>query len=119
MCYISIICCSLFLNADDILLFTATISGLQALLMTCKNYVNDVDMRINVNQLMCIRFGRRYITHRTELNTLFGGVIKWVDCCRYLGVFFNKSCTFKYNFDNAKSCFFTAFNALYRKAGRL
>jgi len=47
------------------------------------------------------------------------GAINWVDCCRYLGVFFIGGCTFKCNFDYAKSCFFRAFNALYRKVGRL
>jgi hypothetical protein len=41
-----------------------------------------------------------------------------VDSCRYLGVFFTTGCTFKCNFDNAKSCFFRAFNALYSKVGR-
>jgi len=39
--------------------------------------------------------------------------------CRYLGVFFNSGCTCKCNFDNAKTCFFRAFNALYSKVGRL
>jgi len=58
-------------------------------------------------------------TARTALNTASGGAINWVDCCRYLGVFFNSGCTFKCNFDNAKSCFFRAFNALYNKVGRL
>ena len=33
--------------------------------------------------------------------------------------FFNSVCTFKYNFDNAKSCFFGAFNALYSKVSHL
>jgi len=34
-------------------------------------------------------------------------------------VFFTTGCTFKCNFDNAKSCFFRAFNVLYSKVGRL
>ena len=34
-------------------------------------------------------------------------------------IFFNSGCTFKCNFDNAKSCFFRAFNALCSKVGRL
>ena len=54
-----------------------------------------------------------------ELTTVAGGVIHWVDSCRYLRVFFNSVWTFKCNFDNAKSCFFRAFNALYSKVCRL
>jgi len=34
-------------------------------------------------------------------------------------VFFVSCCTFKCNFDNAKSCFFRAFNALYSNVGTL
>jgi len=114
-CYINCICCSIFLYADDVLLRAPTISGLRALLCTCENYLNDVDMCINANKSQCIRFGRRYNTHCAALTTASGWAINWVDCCRYLGVFFNSACTFKCNFDNAKSCFFRAFNALYSK----
>jgi len=42
-------------------------------------------------------------------------VIKLIDCSRYLGVFFNSGSTLKCYFDNSKSCFFRAFNALYSK----
>jgi len=93
--------------ADDdeigLLLFASIISGLRALyLRTCENCLNNADMCVNVNKITCIRFGRRYRlnTHCTSLTTVSGGIISWVDCCRYLGVFFN-SC----NFYNAKSCF--------------
>jgi len=86
---------------------------------TCENYLNDVDMCINANKSQCIRFGRRYNTHCAALTTASGGAINWVHCCRYLGVFFTTGCTFKCNFDNAKSCFFRAFDALYSKVGRL
>jgi len=95
-----------------------TISGLRALLRTCENYLNDVDMCINENKSQCIRFGRRYNTHCAALTNASGGAINWADC-RYLGVFFNSGCTFKCYFDNAKSCFFRAFNTLYSKVGRL
>jgi len=66
-CYIICICCSIFLYADDILLLAPTISGLRALLNTCENYLNDVDMRINANKSQCIRFGRRYNIHCAAL----------------------------------------------------
>jgi len=97
----------------------STISGLRALLSTCENYLNDVDMCINANKSQCIPFGRRYNTHCAALTTASGGAINWVYCWRYLGVFFNSGCTFKWNFDNAKLCFFRAFNALYSNVGRI
>jgi len=58
-------------------------------------------------------------THCAPLTTASGGAINWIDCCQYVGVFFTTGCTFKGNFDNAKSCIFKAFNALYSTVGRL
>ena len=76
-------------------------------------------MCVSTNNSFCFRSGRRFNTHCTELKTVSGGFIKWANCCRYLGVFINTGFTFKCNFDNAKSCFFKAFNAMYSKVGRL
>ena len=112
-------CCSIFLYADDILLIAPTVSGLQALLTACEKELIDIDMCINVNKSKCIRFGPRFAAPCTELVSTFGGNIKWVKCCRYLGVFFDSGRTLKCNFDHAKSRFFRAFNAVYGKVGRL
>jgi hypothetical protein len=48
-CYFSSICASIFLYADDILLISPTISGLQCLLSICEHELSDLDMRINVS----------------------------------------------------------------------
>ena len=42
----------------------------------------------------------------------------WVDSVGYLGVYLVRSRTFKCDFDNAKSSFYRAFNAVYGKIGR-
>jgi len=110
--YINCTCCSIFHCADDILLLAHTISALRALLSTCENYLNDVDMCTNAKNHSA--FGYRPNTHCAALTTVSGWTINSVDCCRYIGVFFNSGCTFKCrrNFVNAKSCFLRAFNAL-------
>jgi len=59
-CYISTVCCSIFLYADDILLIAPTVSGLQAILTVCERELIDIDMRINVVKSKCIRFGPRF-----------------------------------------------------------
>ena len=112
-------CCSIFLYADDILLVAPTVSGLQVLLTACERELIDIDMCINVSKSKCIRFGPRFAAPCTELVSTFGGNIKWVQCCRYLGVFFDSGRTLKCNFDHAKSRFFKAFNAIFGKVGRL
>jgi len=44
-------------------------------------------MRQNVNKSFCLRFGPRFDSDVVDLVSLHGTVLKWVDSCRYLGVF--------------------------------
>ena len=85
-CYISLVCCCIFLYADDILLVAPTVTGLQTLLNVCEQELIDLDMRVNVKKSNCIRFGKRFNEPCAELASVHGGSIKWVDSCRYLGV---------------------------------
>ena len=117
-CYISLVCCRIYLYADDILLLSPSITGLQLLLNACEQELDDLDMRINVKKSTCIRFGRRYNDKCAELISSHGGSIQWVDRCRYLGVYFTSGRSFRCNFDDAKSRFFRAFNAIFSKVGR-
>ena len=116
-CYISSMCVSIFLFADDILLVSPTVTGLQCLLNVCESELCKLDMQVNTKKSMCIRFGQRFEDKCADL-TSNQGTIQWVSSCRYLGVFFVSGRTFKCSFDNAKSKFFRAFNALYSKVGR-
>jgi len=54
-CYISTMCCCIFLYADDILLIAPSVSGL--------------DMYINQRKSMCIRLGKRFAEKCAELVT--------------------------------------------------
>jgi len=68
---------------------------------------------------MCIRFGKRFAEKCAELVTASGERLRWVDRCRYLGVYFTSGCTLRCCFDDAKSRFFRAFIAiLISKTGR-
>ena len=117
-CYISLVCCCIFLYADDILLASPTISGLQIILNACETELTELDMRINVKKSTCIRFGKRFDEHSAELVSAHGGPIKWVECCRYLGVYFSCGRSLRCSLDDAKSLFFRAFNAVFSKVGR-
>jgi hypothetical protein len=50
-CYISMLCCSIFLYADDIVLLSPSITGLQLLIDTCEKELDNIDMLINVKNL--------------------------------------------------------------------
>ena len=117
-CFLSFICCCVFLYADDILLLSPSITGLQALLTVCERELDDLDMRINVTKSSCVRFGSRYNEPCVELVSNHGGVIHWANSCRYLGVELVGGRSLRCSFDNLKSRFFRAFNAIYGKVGR-
>jgi len=72
-------------------------------------------MKINVSKSMCVRFGPRFNVDCAELISLYGGALKWVSSCQYLGVYLVSGRTFKCYFSNAKARFFRAFNAMYGK----
>ena len=46
---------------------------------------------------------------------LYGGSLKWVSSCRYLGVFLISARSFKCSFDQEKAKYFRAFNSIYGK----
>jgi hypothetical protein len=118
-CCISSVFCSIFLYADDILLVALTVTALQLILNACETELNYLDIRVNVKKSACIRFGPRYDARCSEIVSSFGGPIRWVDSCRYLGVYFVSGKTFKCCFNDAKSRFFRAFNSIFSKVGRL
>ena len=117
-CYLSSVCVSIFLFADDILLVAPTVTGLQLLFTTCERELEALDMRINSTKSMCIRFGPRFDSDCAKVITSNGESLEWVDSCRYLGVYFRSGRLFRCSYDKLKYSFFRAFNAILSKVGR-
>jgi len=116
-CHIGIVCVSIFLYADDILLIAPSVTGLQILLNSCENELSKLDMVVNIKKSTCIRFGPRFNAPCASIISIFGGSLEWVSCCKYLGVYFVSGRLLRCCFDNAKSKFFRAFNAIFSKVG--
>ena len=106
---------SLFLYADDILLIAPSVSALQTLLNVCEEELKLLDMQLNIQKNMCIRFGARFRVRCKSLASSFGGVVDWNSSCKYLGVYFVSGRTFKCCFDHAKSQFFRSFIHCFRR----
>ena len=75
-------------------------------------------MRINVHKSVCMRFGQRFDRQCTILITDSGNEFKWVEECRYLGVYLVSARRFKCCWHNAKCAFYRAFNAIFGRLGR-
>jgi len=95
-----------------IILIAPTVTGLQYLLNVCESELVKLDMCINISKSMCIRLGPRFNKPCSELKSINGGRFKWVwQLSLSLGVSSRWS-NIQMFFDQAKSKFFRAFNAV-------
>ena len=76
-------------------------------------------MSINVKKSSCLRVGPRHNSLSSNLTTLDGLEIMWMNKVRYLGVYLVSSKVLSCNYDLIKKSFYRAFNAFCGKVGRL
>ena len=86
-CHMSFICTGIFLYADDLFLIAPSVHTLQIMLNIYEIELSWFDMRININKSVCMRFGQRFSLQCANLITSIGDELKWVEECRYLGVY--------------------------------
>ena len=58
-CHMSFICTGIFLYADDLFFIAPSLHTLQIMLNICETELSWLDMRINDNKSVCMRFGQR------------------------------------------------------------
>jgi len=106
-----------FLCADNIILLSPSVCGLQRLLRVCEMAINEIDMKTNASKTVCIRIhvGPRSDSTCAGLTLCSGAQLKWVNTWRYLGMYFVKGRTFRCTFVEAKKKFYSPFNAIYSR----
>lgn len=117
-CYLGLICFSIFLYADDMLLLAPSISSLQKLFTVCETELRELDLCINAKKSVCTRIGPQCNVECCNIVTFDGKCLEWVDSLRYLGIFIIRAKSFRCCFDSAKRSFYRSFNAVYGKIGR-
>ena len=65
-----------------------------------------------------MRFGQRFSIQCVNLITDSGDELKWVQECRYPGLYLASARRFKCSWHNAKCAFYRAFNAIFGRLGR-
>jgi hypothetical protein len=118
-CKLRLMCISIFMYADDLLILSPSVTLLQKLIRVAEIELTFLDMPINANKSMCIRIGPRHKIACADIIAYDGAIIPWRNVCRYLGIYIMSSNAFKCDFDCAKKSFFRSFNALFGKIGRL
>ena len=107
------------LYADDIMLISPSVTGLQEMLVICERHLSFLELALNPKKSVCIRFGPRFDKACSLLSTASGQQLAWVETCRYLGVFLQSSRYFKCCYRNAKKAYFRSFNSVFGKIGNI
>ena len=63
--------------------------------------------------------GNRHDVCCAPVTTCSGGALRWVDTCRYLGIYFVSARSFKCTFESARYKFYKLFKAIFGKIGRV
>ena len=96
--------------ADDLLLLSGSVSGLQNLLDICSDYGRVCQIIFNAKKL-CLVVGRMRLFNRCTL-LISGHNIPWVDKFKYLGVTFACGDTLHADGANAKHKFYVSCNTI-------
>jgi hypothetical protein len=85
-CYVDGVCFNNISYADDMVLLSASVSGLRELIFVCEAYARDHNLKYNTkkSELMIFKSGTKCPTDVPPL-TLDGMVLRRVHNCRYLG----------------------------------
>ena len=97
--------------ADDLILISASVNGLQTLLNCCHTVSLDLLLKFNCAKSTCIAIGRRFSFNVSNMQ-LGDDLISWSNKIKYLGVMFNVEKTLSIDVDVIRRKFFTACNCI-------
>lgn len=97
--------------ADDIILLSASITGLQALLDICDSTISNLQLKFNSSKSYCICFGSRY-SHIVLPMKLGSEDILWVNAIKYLGVTVREGAKMNVDLDVVKRKFYASCNSI-------
>jgi len=78
-----------FVYADDNLFIALSVSSLQTLIIICETEILNINMSINPNKSVCIRFSPQFNAHCEHITSVSRVKFEWVDNFLYLGIFYD------------------------------
>src|ERR1700761_1405594 len=101
--------------ADDIFLMAPSCSMIRRMLELCCAVLKELDLCINSDKSVFMRFGPRWSKYCAEICTE-KRPLKCVMEAKYLGVYITSGVTLSVSFEHIKSKFYRTFNAIYSKS---
>ena len=97
--------------ADDLMLLSASVSGLQQLLDVCALTANDLCLQFNDKKSHCIIVGPKHKCQPSSV-LLSGKPLHWVDSVKYLGITFMSTKVFSVDLNQVRHKFFGCTNSI-------
>ena len=114
-CHINGLFLGCLMYADDILLISHSITGMQNMLNICTAESYDLDLKFNTKKSMVMRVGKRYACWCAPL-VLDGTTLSYVQEIRYLGVVLKSGRYFRTSISEIKLKFYKNFNSIYNRS---
>lgn len=111
-CHVTSLFIGCILYADDILLISPSVNGLQKMLDKCSEVASDLSLSFNVLKSHCIAVGK---LHKCIINpmTLCGNSVDWCSSIKYLGIHILGGKHVKFDINPCKRAFYAACNSIF------
>ena len=110
-CHIGHTCMACMMYADDILLMSASLAGLQELLDECVLTSNEICLKFNEKKSHCIIIGPHQ--HAFVANVVLCGTsLMWENSIKYLGIDLMAGSSFEVDLDQVRGKFFVSANSI-------
>lgn len=114
-CYVDGYFCGCFMYADDIILLSPSIKGLQCMLDNCFTSSIHLSLTFNCAKSHCICFGNFFKSPLPAMN-LGDSHLDWCSQINYLGVFIIAGKCLKFDINPLIRAFYSACNSIYSVA---
>jgi Reverse transcriptase (RNA-dependent DNA polymerase) len=109
---------SAIMYADDLVLVSSSVHGMQSMVNVCCNELMGLDLSINFDKSVVLRIGKGCNKICGNIQAM-GSKIKWVTEAKYLGIYIRSGQKFVCNFDKQKAKFYRSANSIFAKLGNL
>jgi len=105
------------LYADDLILLSPSVAGLQDMLNICQDTATSLALNFNVMKCHCIAFGKNAPLCIDPMS-IGSCKIDWYDSIKYLGVYIVAGKRLSFDIDPVKRTFYSACNCVFSQAGK-
>ena len=111
-CHINNMFFGCIMYADDIVIMSPSLVGLQHMLDKCTEYGNAFNIVFNAAKTVCIAIGKKLLIPTDTYVFIDGNAIPWVRSFKYLGVVFNAQDVLDVDCSSIKRKFYSSFNGI-------